>query len=475
MKVLYCASEVYPYAISGGLGDVAGSLPAAMQTGGVECRVVLPLYGKTPPALRGEMQFLCSFEVPLGWRHQYCGVFTHTLNGVQHYFIDNEYYFKYGELYGHFDDGERFAFFSKAVLEMLKHIDYQPDILHCNDWQSALACVYINTHYRSELKYQKIKTVFTIHNIQYQGSFDLGIAGDVLGFEPGQESVAEYKGAINYMKGAIASADRVTTVSPSYAIELQDAWYSHGLSPVICENAGKLHGILNGIDTNVYNPGVDKNIAANYTPENVTAGKAVAKQLLQKEFGLQEDKEKFVIGMVTRLVEHKGIDLVCQAAEQLLKFGIQLVILGQGEQKYEERLSGIAARAPGLVGLRLTYNEELAHKIYAGADAFLMPSKHEPCGLSQMIALRYGTPPIVREVGGLADTVKDASTGIGNGFTFNIYDASEMFDACLRAKAVFNDKENWQALTKWAMECDNSWAASAKEYKALYEKTLTLW
>lgn len=473
MKVLYCSSEVYPFAVSGGLGDVAGSLPKALRKRKIACRVVLPLYEKVPQEYRDKMKFLCNFNVSLGWREQYCGVFQLTVDGVVHYFIDNEYYFKRGGLYGHFDDGERFAFFSKAVLEMLQYIDFEPDIIHTNDWQTALVGVYLNAFYRGIPKCAGIKNVFTIHNAQYQGQYDLGILGEVLGLPAEYGAVLEYQGDVNFMKGGIVSADKVTTVSPTYANELQTPWFGYGMSPVLSANASKLSGIVNGLDYAQYDPELDANIIQNYTDATADVGKAACKAALQEEFGLAQDPDAFIIGIVSRMVSHKGFDLICHKAQELLNAGVQLVVLGQGEGHYEGTLKAVAGNNPGRFGLRLGFLEDVAHRIYAGADAFLMPSHSEPCGLSQMIAMRYGTLPIVHQTGGLADTVVDVGDG-GVGFTFKSFNADDMFGACMRAKGSFVS-EDWPLLRQRAMNIDNSWGYRAKEYIYLYEQTMQLW
>lgn len=474
MNVLYCTSEAYPFAVSGGLGDVAGSLPKAIRNRKVACRVVMPLYGDIAPQYRSQMKYICNFTVDLAWRKQYCGLFEMTYNGVKYYFLDNEYYFRRSGLYGFYDDGERFAFFSRAILEMLHFVDFAPDVIHSNDWQTALVNVYINLYYRHIPKFSLIKTMFTIHNIQYQGKYGMEMMEDTLGISQEQSYLLEYQGCVNYMKGAIVSADLVTTVSPTYAREIMDPWYAHGLDALLRENAGKVTGIVNGIDTKVYDPAADPALVENYDITTFEAGKAACKADLRRIFGLEEGPEP-IVAMVSRLVGHKGIDLVKYAAEYLLLSGMQLVVLGSGETDYENFFAELSARYPGKMGLRTGFVPELAHKIYAGADVFLMPSKQEPCGLSQMVALRYGAIPVVRETGGLADTVQDSGDGHGNGFTFKSYNAHDMLDACLRAKAGYEQAEGWRVLVKRAMLCDHSWSASAKEYILLYERVMSFW
>lgn len=471
MKVLYVSSEALPFATSGGLGDVAGSLPQALQKKRVGCRIVMPLYETVPQAMRDEMRFVTSFMVPVSWRSQYCGVFEAKAGGVTYYLLDNEYYFKRAALYGHFDDAERFAFFARAVLELLVHINFWPDVIHANDWQTALVPVYLDLFYRDKPAYQAIKTVFTIHNIQYQGMYDRGILGDVFGIRDAQYSLLEFGGAVNLMKGAIECANRVTTVSPTYAQEILDPWFSHGLDPILRERAGKLCGILNGIDTVHYNPETDAALAAPFSAAN-PAGKAKNKAALQKEFGLPQKKATPVLGMVTRLVTHKGLDLVREVLFELLQTtDIQLVVLGTGEKQYEDLFSEAAARFGQQVGLHLGFAPALARRIYAGSDLFLMPSKSEPCGLSQMIALRYGTVPIVRETGGLKDSVFDSADGEGNGFTFASYNAHDMLHAIRRAQSAFHT-DGWSILVQRALNCDYSWNNSAKQYMRLYREVV---
>ena len=474
MNVLYCTSEAFPFAASGGLGDVAGSLPKAIRNRKIACRVVMPLYSDIAPEYREKMRFLCSFTVELAWRRQYCGVFELNHEGVKYYFLDNEYYFCRSGLYGFYDDGERFAFFSRAVLEMLRFIDFAPDLLHANDWQSALVGVYLNLFYRDLPKFARIKTVFTIHNIQYQGKYGIEVGEDVLGLPESALHLVEYDGCVNYMKGGIVAADKVTTVSPTYARELLDPWYAYGLDGLLRENAFKVTGIVNGIDTKVYDPAADPALIQNYTASDFTGGKEACKADLRALFGLEAGGAPLV-GMVTRLVGHKGLDLVKYAAEYLLLSGMQLVVLGSGDSGYETFFSELQARYPGKMGLKLGFVPPVAHKIYAGADLFLMPSKQEPCGLSQMVALRYGTLPIVRETGGLADTVSDCGDGRGNGFTFKSYNAHDMLDACLRAKSAYDQPALFQALVHRAMLCDNGWQQSAKAYEALYQQALLSW
>ncbi len=471
MKVLYAASEAYPFAMSGGLADVAGALPKALRKRFVGCRVIMPLYGTISEELRQNMTFLCSITVPVAWRRQYCGVFEAHVDGVIYYLIDNQYYFKRDTLYGHFDDAERFAFFSRAVLEVIPHIDFVPDIIHCNDWQTALIPVYLDTFYKYDSLYSNIKTVFTIHNIQYQGKYGYQLTGDVLGIPDDKASLLDYDNCINFMKGAIQCSDKVTTVSPTYAKEILDPYYSHGLDYILKQFTYKLTGIVNGIDTEVYNPQTDPLIFENYSI-NDKSNKSVNKRKLQEELGLPQKEDTPIIGIVTRLVKHKGIDLVKCVFEELLETDVQFAILGSGEWEFETFFHQMSEKYPEKVGLKLGFNPMLAHKIYAGADIFLMPSQSEPCGLAQMVALRYGTIPIVRETGGLNDTISDSGDGKGNGFTFKSYNAHDMENAVWRALKGYSDKKGWSTLVNRAMACDNSWKTSAGAYIGLYKEII---
>lgn len=471
MKVLYASSEAYPFAQSGGLADVAGALPKALRNRLIGCRVVMPLYSSIPQELKDKMTFVCSITVPVSWRRQYCGIFEAHLGGVIYYLIDNQYYFKRDGLYGHYDDAERFAFFSRAVLEIIPHIGFKPDVIHCNDWQTAMVPVYLNEMYKADPFYADIKTVFTIHNIQYQGKYGMELYGDVLGLPEGRESIVEYDGCVNLMKGAIQCSDKVTTVSPTYSTEILDPFYSHGLDSILKEFTYKLTGIVNGIDYDVYNPETDSMIYKNYTADNIE-DKAVNKQKLQEEMGLPV-KNVPLIGIVTRLVNHKGIDLIKCVFEELIAADLQFVILGSGEWEFETFFYEMARQHPDKVALKLGFDQVLAHKIYAGADIFLMPSKSEPCGLAQMVALRYGTVPIVRETGGLKDTVTDSGDGEGNGFTFSSYNAHDMQNAVWRAIAGYSDSVGWDTLRRRGMACNNSWGTSAGAYIRLYKEIIS--
>ena len=472
MKILYATSEAYPFAMSGGLADVAGALPKALRRRLVGCRVVMPLYSSVPEELKAEMKFITSITVPVSWRRQYCGIFEAKVNGVIYYLIDNQYYFKREGLYGHYDDAERFAFFSRAVLEILPYIDYAPDIIHCNDWQTAMIPVFLDRFYCHDLRYLNIKTVFTIHNIQYQGKYGHELVNDVLGLPEADTGLVEYEDCINLMKAAIECSHRVTTVSPTYAHEILTPHYSHGLNPILEKNHHKLRGIVNGIDTVVYDPAEDKAIFANYSAEE-PKNKAVNKAKLQEYLGLPPKKEAPLIGIVSRLVGHKGFDLVKCVFEDMLRADIQVAILGSGDWEFETFFYEMAKKYPDKVAFKLGFIPDLARKIYAGADIFLMPSKSEPCGLAQMIALRYGTIPIVRKTGGLNDTITDISLQNGNGFVFENYNAHEMLDAVWRAVGLYSDKKAWKALSDHALTIDNGWNVSAGEYIKLYKELLS--
>lgn len=470
MKVLYVASEANPFMASGGLGDVAGSLPIALRKRLIGCRVVMPLYDSIKQEYKDEMKFITSISVPVSWRRQYCGIFEAKRNGVIFYFLDNQYYFKRDGIYGHYDDAERFAFFSRAVLEIIPHLDWKPDIIHCNDWQSALTPLYYSCYYANQPGYENIKTVFTIHNIQYQGKYGDELLNDVLGIAPEYNNLILYDGLVNFMKAGIECANKVTTVSPTYAKEILDPWYSYGLDPILNQRSWKLSGILNGIDTDSYNPATDPNIFKNYDESNYREGKAVNKKELQQAMGMAVRDDVPLVGIVSRLAGHKGFDLMKAVLEKSLwERDIQYVVLGSGEWQYESSFRELHNKYPDKVGVTIGFIPELARKIYAGADMFLMPSKSEPCGLSQMVSLRYGTIPIVRETGGLKDSITDSGDGEGNGFTFKTYDAYDMLGAIYRAVDAYSNKDYWQTLVKRALECDMSWGKSANEYIKMYK------
>ncbi len=472
MKVLYAASEAMPFMASGGLGDVAGSLPQALRKRLIGCRVVMPLYDNITQELKDSMKFITHISVPVAWRRQYCGIFEARAGGVIYYLLDNQYYFKRDTIYGQYDDAERFAFFSRAILEIIPHIGFKPDVIHCNDWQTALTPVYYSTMYATAPGYENIKTVFTIHNIQYQGVYGKELLGDVLGISENDYHLLEYDGCVNFMKGGIECADKVTTVSPSYANEILDPWYSHGLDTILNQRRFKLSGILNGIDVINYNPETDKSLWKNYSADD-SEGKKENKAELQALMQLPVREDVPVISMVTRLVSHKGLDLVKAVADELLSSeDVQFIVLGSGDWQYESFFKELAARHPDKMGLWLGFVPDLAHKIYAGSDMFLMPSKSEPCGLSQMVALRYGTIPIVRETGGLRDSIQDSGNGEGNGFTFANYNAHDMLFTIRRALKGYKNKQGWSILVDRALNCDYSWGRSANEYIKLYKGLL---
>ena len=467
MKILFAASEAVPYAASGGLADVVGSLPKAISAKGHECAVVIPLYQSIKPELRGDMEFVTNITVDVSWRKQYCGIYTAERDGVTYFFIDNEYYFQRVGLYGFYDDCERFVFFDRAVLEMLKYISFKPDIINCNDWQTALIPVYYQIYYKYQQGYDKIKTVFTIHNIEYQGKYGKEVLSEVMGIPSYNTGLLEYDGYINMLKGALETSDKLITVSPSYAWEILDPWYAHGLDRILVTKQYKLQGIMNGIDTKLYDPAHDPCIAWRYTSDELS-GKVKCKAELLSELGMNDNGEP-LIGIVTRFVRHKGIDLIRCVFEEIVRSGVKFAVLGSGEKMYEDFFLEMARRYPERVSVNVGFIPELSHKIYAGADMFLMPSQSEPCGLAQMIAMRYGTIPIVRETGGLRDSVRDNGGENGNGFTFKTYNAFDMLDAVWRAKRDYYDSDCWEALVKRAMSCDFSWSSSADTYIETFE------
>ena len=477
MKILYAASEVVPFAATGGLGDVMGSLPAAVQklmADGGDVRVVMPLYPKIRRDYGDSLTLLWEGEISLAWRRLYMGILSCVKDGITHYFIDNEYYFRCESFYGDFDDGERFAFFSAAVLEMLDKIDFYPNVIHANDWQTALLPVYLRLWYSGRSEYDSIRTVYTIHNISYQGIYSPEILWDVFGIWDSHRDILEYNGAVNLTKGGIVCADRVTTVSPTYAGEIQTELYSHGLHHILRDNSHKLSGIINGIDTERYSPENDKNLAQNYSAA-FHGGKSACKEELCRICGFANDSRP-IVGMVSRLVSHKGFDLVERVLREMLDAGdAKFVLLGTGEKRYEDYFLYLSHIYEGSFRAYIDFDSSLASKIYAGADMFLMPSQSEPCGLAQMIAARYGAVPIVRETGGLRDTIHSLrdDTGEGNGFTFANYNAHDMMYTIRRAISVYSSKRRWNKLMKQSMNTDFSWEKSAKEYLTLYEELMT--
>ena len=464
-KILFVGSEVLPFAATGGLGEVLGSLPKALAArGDYDVRVMMPYYSDIGEQYKNAAKYLCNYNVGLSWRNLYCGLFELKQDNVTYYFVDNEYYFHRDGLYGFYDDGERYAFFSKAVMDSFYFIDFMPDIIHANDWQTALIPIYNNCKYHYD-----IKLIFTIHNIEYQGEYDLKIMPTVFDLPPEAGAYVEYEGCVNLVKGAIETSDCVTTVSESYAKELEDAAFAHGLQDMIRKNNWKTRGILNGIDAEGYNPATDTAIAHNFTSGDFS-GKLQDKLELQRLAGLREDAGIPVIAIISRLVSHKGLDLITQAMENIVRnCEVQLVVLGKGDRKYEDYFIWLQNQYGGKVSAMITYNKDLSRKVYAGADMFLMPSKAEPCGLSQMIACRYGTVPIVRETGGLRDSITDCSFGEGNGFTFAGYNSDEMANAIYRSiDLYYNKPEDWDKLRKYISTIDFSWAKSADKYDEMY-------
>ena len=472
MKILYATSEAVPFCKTGGLADVAGSLPPALAREGAEVAVILPLYQKVREKFGGQLKFECYDYVDLAWRHSYCGLFSLEQDGVTWYFLDNEQYFNRPDLYGYMDDGERFGFFSRAIVRMLPHLKFWPEVIHCNDWQTALVPIYLKDDGVREDRYRGIKTTLTIHNVEYQGRYGKDTLGDLFGLDHGwaEDGTIMMDGDVNLLKGAILCADAVNAVSPTYASELKLAYFAHRLEGILSKCGYKLSGVLNGIDMDRYNPATDSHIAANFFLEDLS-GKNTDKTALQRMMGLREEPCVPIVGIVSRLVSHKGLDLICEVLHDMMELPLQLVVLGKGDQKYEQFFHWAAQQYPGRMAVRLDYNEALSMAIYAGADLFLMPSKSEPCGLSQMIAMRYGTVPIVRETGGLKDTVHayEAWRDAGNGFTFANYSSGDMLYVIREAVQLY--KENPDAfgrLRQRAMAGDFSWARSAKEYLRIY-------
>ena len=476
MKLFFAASEVAPFIKTGGLADVAGSLPNALAKLGHDVRVILPLYSAIPAMWRRQMTFLKSFHFPLSWRNAYCGLFSLAYQGLTYYFIDNEYYFQREGLYGQFDDGERFAYFSRAVVEVPIQLGWSPDIIHCTDWQTSLVPVYLLEARHREPLLMHTKSVFTIHNIEYQGQFDRNILGDVLGLDESyfREDMLSYYGDVNLVKGAIYAADYITTVSPTYAKELQYAFYAHGLEGVIADNYHKFTGILNGIDMAHNDPATDKFLPAPYSAHDLS-GKAACKAALQEKLGLNVDPDVPIIACISRLVAHKGYELVTAAFPKIMEHYVQFVVLGTGDWGIESFFRMAAQEYPGRVSANLMYSAELASQIYAGADLLLMPSIAEPCGLSQMIAMRYGTVPIVRLTGGLKDSVPayNPTTGTGLGFTFGSITPGDLLGAIDRGLETYEtDRPNWAALMKRGMTTDFSWDQSAAAYEKVYQQVM---
>lgn len=473
-KILFIAAEAVPFVKTGGLADVVGSLPKELVRQGMEVRVILPKYGDIQSPWRERMTFVKSLEISLGWRRLYCGIETLEHEGIVYYFLDNEYYFRRPGLYGFTDDGERFSYFCRAVLEALPHLDFAPDILHCHDWHTAMVPVLLRAHYRGSETYDRLRTVLTIHNIQYQGVFDPVVLGDLLALDAAAYLTPdrlELFGKVNYLKGGIAFADAVTTVSPTYAWEILTPEGGWQLDGALRRREGDLCGILNGLDYEVYDPASDKLIDKNYTRRS-TGRKQINKTKLQEYLGLTVRPETMMIAVVSRLVWAKGFDLIAEVLEDIMAGDVQLVVLGTGEDKYESMFRVAEHRHPGELSANIFFDEALAHKIYAAADLFLMPSLHEPCGIGQLIALRYGAVPVGRETGGLKDTILPYNeyNGEGNGFSFANPNAQDMLYTIRRAQGFYRDAEVWPRLVKAAMAADYSWRRSASEYAAVYER-----
>ncbi len=475
MQIVFASAECAPFVKTGGLGDVAGSLPAALVRAGAEVIVMVPKYATIKEEYKAQMEHFADFYVSLGWRNEYCGLEKLEHDGVTYMFVDNERYFARDYPYGFFDDGERFAFFSKAITESLQHLPegFECDILHCNDWQTALAPVFLREFYQGLPLYDRVKTVFSIHNVAFQGQFSDTVMEDILGVAHIPAAATQLRCdacSINYMLGALHYADAITTVSPTYAGEIQTPEFGEGLDGVLRERSYALQGILNGIDVAAFDPATDKRIAANYTIED-RSGKAVCKAKLQEELGLEVRDDRPLMVMVTRLTRQKGMDLVMYALDRILSGGVQVAVLGTGDRDYEDGLRYFQDKYPGTMAARIEFDPALSQRMYAAADMFLMPSKFEPCGLSQIIAMRYGTLPIVRETGGLKDTVQPYNefTGEGTGFSFTNFNGDEMGDAVFRAARLFWDnREAWNQLVTQAMSQDFSWTRSADKYLDLY-------
>ncbi len=470
MNILFASSEVAPFIKTGGLADVAGSLPKALAASGHDVRVILPLYEGIGWEWRNQMNYLFNFNVTLAWRTPYCGIFELKRDGVTYYFVDNEYYFKRAGLYGHYDDAERFAFFSRAVVETPGYLNWHPDVIHANDWQTALVCIYLlEERHRIPMLYGT-QSVFTIHNIEYQGRYGKDLMVDLFGLNSGyfHEHMLAYHGDINLMKGAIYAADYVTTVSPTYANELQYAFYAHGLEGVIADNRHKLRGILNGIDTSLYDPSTGNGIAAPFNADDLS-GKAACKAALQQAVGLRQEPNVPIIACISRLVKHKGFDMVTAAIHDIMAMDVQMVVLGTGDWGYEEAFRQAQAQYPGRFSANIMYSAALSNAIYSGADIFLMPSEAEPCGLSQMIAMRYGTVPVVRETGGLKDSVIPHGVFGDTGFTFANINTQDMVWVLGEAVGLYyNNKAGWNILQRNGMTADFSWNRSAEDYLQIY-------
>lgn len=474
-KILMCSSEVAPFARTGGLGDVLGALPKSLAALGNDVRVVMPKYGCIPNEYVEKMEYCFFIYVPLGWRRKYCGVFKLEMDGVKYYFIDNEYYFGAPYLYM-WNDLERFAFYDKACLEILKHMDFKPDVIHAHDWQTGMIPVLLNAYFVNDEFYRGIKSVFTIHNLRYQGIYSTDIVSDFysLSADYFTDDKLEFHGCANLLKGGIVYSDYVTTVSPTYAEEIKTPLGGEKLDGLLAARSNSLYGIINGIDYSVYNPKTDPCLYENYDIKTVTEKKKINKMKLQEQLGLPVDGEKAMIGIISRLVDQKGFDLIAKAMGELMSMDIQLVVVGTGEARYEEMLHQTAWYNPTKMSANIMFSNDLAHKVYAASDLFLMPSVFEPCGLSQLISFAYGTIPIVRETGGLKDTVipYNRFTGEGNGFSFWPYNSHDMIYTLRMALEHFADKDVWNKLVEGAMKLNFSWEASANKYNELYNNLI---
>ena len=477
MKVLYVAAEAVPFAKTGGLADVAGSLPKALKADGMDVRVIMPKYGKIPEEYREKMEHIYDGTIPVSWRNKFVGIDELEYNGVTFYFVDNEEYFNREGFYGYDDDAERFSFFSRAVLNLLPAIDFWPDVIHANDWHTGLVSVLLKLEHAGDERYEKIRTVYTIHNLKYQGVFPKDVMGDTLGldwkyFNNGD---LEFYDAVNFMKGGLIYSDYITTVSRTYAKEIQFEYFGEKLDGLLRQRKDSLFGIVNGIDYDVYNPRTDTNLTETYDVDTLDR-KLDNKVALQRQLGLPEGRNIPMVALVSRLVPPKGLDLIVRIMDELLQHeDMQLVVLGTGDKIYEDWFKGLAWRFPKKVSANIRFSNELAQRIYASSEIFLMPSNYEPCGIGQLIALRYGTIPVVRETGGLKDTVQqyDKYTNEGNGFVFPNYNAHELMYAVKKALAMRKNLQIWQKIIQNAMNADYSWKESAREYKALYEKLMT--
>ena len=476
MKILFVASESHPFIKTGGLGDVIGALPVSLKELGADVRVVIPNYRDIKEDIKNNLKYIDNFYVNVGWRKQYCGILQYEYEGVKFYLLDNEYYFKREGLYGYYDDGEKFAFFSRAVLELIKYIDWTPDILHCNDWQTSMVPVLHKLEYINEEKFKNIKTVLSIHNLFFKGMFSPEVLPELFGYdyETFFNGSLEHNGAVSFLKGGINYSDKVTTVSKTYAEEIKTPEYGEQLDGLLRYRGDYLEGIVNGIDYKEYDPGNDNYISFKYDYKTLD-NKALNKEELQKELNLPVNKDIPMIGLVSRLTHQKGCDLIIKILDELLKEDVQIVILGTGDYMYEESFKSFSARYPSKLSANIRFSNELAHKIYAASDMFLMPSLFEPCGLGQLIALRYGSIPIVRETGGLKDTVSPYNEyeESGNGFGFRNYSHEELLNISKYALSIFRDKDRWNKIVKYAMDSDNSWGKSAREYMRIYGELIS--